>query len=224
MSKANPPWLQETREFFCHSGIKVVAWGPEMLTVEAESEERAKEIASQLGQLGFKAIKNEDNDYAGLLDLSKNPAAIQAKIASLDISRRRWDEQIEPLVFAIGSLLLIPGLNANPGRHSYWVTLPIGVLSLVLFFWDGARIWGWKLELLPLGLRVRRYFSWSTIPWEQIDTVETVSKGRSQEAVVLSLRLASHTSERLGQFQCPFARRLRDRLRIEIARRRGQPA
>jgi hypothetical protein len=66
-----------------------MGWGPDMLTVEAKSQDRAKEIASQLGQLGFKAIENEDNAYAGMLDLSKNPGEIQARIASFDISRRR---------------------------------------------------------------------------------------------------------------------------------------
>ena len=74
MGKQNPAWLQETCDFCDSSGIKIVGWGPELLTVEAKSDARASEIASQLGQLGFKPIKDEDNAYAGLLDLSKNPA------------------------------------------------------------------------------------------------------------------------------------------------------
>jgi hypothetical protein len=32
--------------------------------------------------LGLKSIRNEDDDYAGLLDLAKNPEAIHAKIAA----------------------------------------------------------------------------------------------------------------------------------------------
>jgi hypothetical protein len=86
MGKQNPAWLQETRDFCGNSGIKIVGWGPELLTVEAKSEARASEIAAQLGQLGFEPIPDEDNVYAGLLDLSKNPAAILAKKASLDVS------------------------------------------------------------------------------------------------------------------------------------------
>ena len=61
MSKQEPAWLPEAQQFCRNSGIKIVGWGPDTLTVEAKSEDRAKEIASQLGQLGFKAIKNEDN-------------------------------------------------------------------------------------------------------------------------------------------------------------------
>jgi len=221
MGKENPVWLQEAQEFCRKSGIKIIAWGPEMLTVEAKSEDRAKEIASQLGQLGFKAIENEDNAYAGMLDLSKNPAAIQTRIASFDISRRGWGEQIEPLIWALGSLLLVPGLLGNTGRPTYWVTLPVGVLSVVLFFWEGARIWGWRLEILPEELRVRRYYRWSTIPWDKIRSVESVSAWpRNNEAVIL--KLASHNSERLGAFIYVFARRLRDRLRIEIVQHQGE--
>ena len=88
MGKQDPSWLQQTRDFCQTSGITIVGWGPDMLTVEAKSEARASEIAAQLGQLGFKAILDEDNAYAGLLDLSKNPEVIQAKKAALDVSRR----------------------------------------------------------------------------------------------------------------------------------------
>jgi Bacterial PH domain len=219
MGDKNPAWLQDAREFCRTSGIKIVGWGPDMLTVEAKSQERAREIASQLGELGFKALKqNEDDAYAGLLDLSKNPAAIEARIASFDISRRRWDEQMEPLIWALGTLLLVPGLFTNAGGYPHGVNLPLGVLSLVLFFWDGRRIWGWRLEMLPDGLRVRRGFRWSTIPWEQIRTVESVGRGNQERVVV---KLTSH-SEFLGTFNFAFARNLRDRLRIEVAQRQGK--
>lgn len=40
-----------------------------MLTVEAKSPERAHEIASKLGQLGFKVVTDEDDANAGLLNL-----------------------------------------------------------------------------------------------------------------------------------------------------------
>jgi hypothetical protein len=216
MNHKNPPWLQQTREFCSGSGIRIVGWGPDMLTVEAKSEERAKEIASQLGQLGFRTVKNDDDAYAGLLNLSRNPAAGQAKIASFDISRRPWDEQIEPLICALGALLLLPSLATNSARYSYWVTFPLGALSVSLFFWDGRRIWGWRLETLPTALRVRRGFRWTTIPWDQIRDVKSMQKGRQMSVAV---ELASHHSEQLGNFKDSFARNLRDRLRVEIAQR-----
>lgn len=221
MGKQDPLWLQETREFCQTSGITIVGWGPNMLTVEAKSEARAREIAAQLGQLGFKAIPDEDNAYAGLLDLSKNPEVIQAKKASLDVSRRLWGEQITPLIWALGSLLLVPGLFEDGRRTPHGVTIAMGLICFLMFFRDGARIWGWRLEILPAGVRVRRYFRWNTIPWEQIHTVTSVPAGRRAEAV--DVELVSHSSERLGSFGYTFARRLRDRLRIELAQRRGQP-
>lgn len=89
--------LRSRKRAFCrNAGIKIMAWGPNLLTVEAKSHDGAEQIASQLGQLGFKAIPDEDDAYAGMLSLSKNPSAIQTKIVSLDIARRRWVEQIEP--------------------------------------------------------------------------------------------------------------------------------
>ena len=218
--REKPPWLDETRAFCRSSGISIMGWGPDMLTVEAKSPDRASEIANQLGQLGFKVVKNEDDEYAGLLNLSRNPEAVQAAIQqhveSFDISRRRWLEQIEPLIWALGSLLLIPGIAGSSSRTPQWLSLLIGAASLVAFFWDGARIWGWRLQLASDGLRIRRYFRWSTFPWAQIRDVETVSAGR-QEALVL--KLAPNKSERLGTFDVVCARNTRDRLRQELALR-----
>jgi len=211
--KEKPAWLGEARKLCRDAGIAIVGWGPDMLTVEAKSPDRAKEIAAQLGPLGFRVVENEDNAYAGLLDLSLHPEAIQAKLASHDVSRRRWDEQITPVIWLIGSLLLLPGLFPDRGR--YWITLPLGIFSLAMLFWDGSRIWGWRLEILPEALRVRRRFRWTSIPWQDIRTVETVEAGRSDERVVL--KLASHKSEQLGKFGCVYARNMRDRLRHEIA-------
>ena len=188
-----------------------------MLTVEAKSEQRVEEIASQLGQLGFRIVKNDDDAYAGLLNLSRNPAAIEAKIASFDISRRPWDEQIEPLIWALGALLLVPSLTTNSGRYSYWVTFPLGALSLVLFFWDGRRIWGWRLETRSDALRVRRGFRWTTIPWDQIRSLKSMQRGRQESVAV---ELASHHWEQLGTFKSSFASNLRDRLHAEIAQRK----
>jgi hypothetical protein len=209
-------WFGEANDFCRANGINIMAWGPDLLTVEAKSEERAKEIAAQLAQLGFTALPNEDDAYAGMLDLSRNPAAIRSKIASFDVSRRPLSEQIEPFVWALGCLLLVPGLDSQPGR--YWIYFPFGVAALLLFLWDAKRIWGWRLEIASDGLRVRRDFRWATIPWDQIRAIDTSEAGRTQERVVV--KLTSHASESLGTFLDSFARSLKDRLRYELAHRR----
>jgi hypothetical protein len=217
MNKNDPGWLPETRDLCCQLGITIMAWGPDMLTVAAKSPTRAKEIAAQLAHLGFKAIQDEDDAYAGMLSLSKNPDAVQAQVAVFNISRRRWDEQMEPLIWAACAIgFLISGLN-HSGRYPSWFTLPAGAALTVLFFWDAARIWGWRLEILPDALRVRRRFRWTMIQWDQIRKVESLPRGRNQERVVL--HLVSHSAEPLGTFGGGFARNLRDRLRQELARR-----
>ncbi len=99
MGKRDPTWLPEARQFCRDSGIKIMAWGPDLLTVEAKSTERAKEIVSKLGQLGFKVVEDEDDSYAGMLSLSLNPAAVKEKIVSFDVSRRPWIDLIEPLIW-----------------------------------------------------------------------------------------------------------------------------
>jgi hypothetical protein len=73
MSKKKPDWLQETDEFCRGAGIKIMGWGPDMLVVEAKSPVRAKEIAAQLASLGFKVVEDENDAYAGMLSLSRNP-------------------------------------------------------------------------------------------------------------------------------------------------------
>lgn len=216
-NKQKPSWLEEVKEFCERAGITIMGCGPDLLVVEAKSKERAREITSQLGQLGFHAIESEDDAYAGILSLSKNPSAVQAKISTFDISRRRWDEQIEPLLWALGTLLLLPQLYTGSEARRYWIRFPFGLLSACLLVWDGLRIWGWRLEILPEGLRVRRRFRWKTIPWEQIESVESVGQGRQER---VNLKLVSGTSENLGIFIDVFARNLRDRLRIELAQRR----
>ena len=229
MGKDSPYWLPQAREFCRTAGINIMGWGPDMLTVEAKSDERAKAIAAQLGQLGFKALENEDDAYAGMLNLSLHPEAIHEKIASFDISRRRWVEQVEPLIWALGSLMLIPNLFGESTRSPQWLNQGIGFFSLVAFFWDGARVWGWRLELLPDALRVRQYFRWSAFPWDQIHTIDAVQPtGKNQESVILKLSpyasdSPSSSNVRLGTFERAFARNLRDRLRIELAKRRSAP-
>jgi len=194
-----------------------MGWGPNLLTVEAKTPARAKEIAAQLSQFGFKVVENEDNSYAGMLDLSRNPEAVQAKIASFDISRRRWDEQLEPILWGVcGAALLFHGLKGGDARNPPSVILPLGTLSAILFFWRAPVIWGWRLELSPEALRVRRSYRWTSIPWSQITAVNTLECGRLESVVV---KLGHHSPEKLGTFGVPFARILRDRLRDELTRR-----
>ena len=125
---------------------------------------------------------------------------------------------MEPLIFALGSLLLLPSFN-NHTREPRLAAVLLGLLSLALFFWDGARIWSWRLELLPESLRVRRYYRWTAIPWEQISKVESCAAkfGRRQQSVILTLE--SGASEELGTFLDAFAISLRDRLRLELDKR-----
>lgn len=47
-----------------------MAWGSDALVVEAKSAEIASQISNQLRQLGFKAIEDEADTYAGILTLS----------------------------------------------------------------------------------------------------------------------------------------------------------
>lgn len=224
INKKAPAWLPEAREFCRNSGIRIMGWGPDLLTVEAKSKDRAKEIASQLAQLGFKVIQDEDNSYAGMLDVSKNPEAIHAKIGSMDMSRRRWVEQIVPLIWAFVSLAaLFADPHVKTVRYPSWVTFPIAVLAMVLFLREAGRIWGWRLEILPDELRVRRYYRWSTVPWTQIRGIETRTRyvrGAGQTTVALSL--VSNPPFRVGTFDDAFARILRDRLRREVAERQGR--
>jgi len=69
-SKGDPPWLASAREFCRTRNITIMGWGPHALMVEAKSPERAREIAAQLTNLGFQAVPDADDDYAGILTLS----------------------------------------------------------------------------------------------------------------------------------------------------------
>ena len=72
MSK-NPDWLPQVRDFCRDAGIKIMAWGPVTLVVEAKSPEIAAHVSNQLRQLGFKAVEDEADSYAGILTLSLTP-------------------------------------------------------------------------------------------------------------------------------------------------------
>lgn len=225
-SKGKPDWLDEARTFCRDNGIKIAAWGPDLLTVESGSPQRAREIASQFAQIGFHVVENAENSDAGLLDLSRNPQAVQNKIAAFDISRRRWGEQIEPLIWAGCSLAFLASAFSRSTRYPSWLTFTLGVASALLFVWDALRLWTWRLELLPEGLRLRRYGRWAMIPWNQIRTIDLCAVRfarvplRLRGQVSVSVNLQSHSSERLGTFVDAFGINLRDRLRYELAQRR----
>lgn len=226
MSKPLPQWLVEAREFCRKERIQVVGWGPNLITVQPKSAAQANEIAAQLELFGLKPVADDMDVEAGLLSLSPNPDAVRTKVASFDVSRRRWDEQIEPLIWAGCALaFLVPALQGSE-RYPFWVAILLGIALTALFLWDAIRIWGWRLEILPQGLRIRRRGRWSTFQWEEIRSVDSMPaelrnrqwRLRNQEVVVL--KLARHSSERLGTFSDLFARNLRDRLRAEIEQRR----
>jgi hypothetical protein len=191
------------------------------LTVYAKSPERAREIASLLANLGLRPVEDEDDANAGLLTLSRNPSGVRAQEASFNVSRRPWPELMAPLIAAVLSVACFYYSVSGPPRNSLLMAA-LGVVLAIEFAWDGSRTWGWRLAILPEGLRVRRHFRWTTIPWEEIRTVESdAAWGRGQESV--DLKLASHHSERLGRFSFLFARRLRERLRRELAARQKGP-
>jgi len=221
-NKANPPWLAQAREFCRANGISVMGWGPNLLTVEAKSSERASQIATQFAPLGFKPIPNEDDAYAGMLDLSPDPDAIRShlasRLASVDISRRPLQERMIPLIWALGWLLLVHGAVQNNADGRKWPNIVIGAVGVALFFWDGARIWGWKLEITPSSLRVRLFFRWSDFPWERIHSVNITEKTRGGTRQIVVLALAPRSTAGLGAFYGPFAGDLRDRLRDELAK------
>ncbi len=218
---SEPAWLPAARDLCRKNGITIMAWGPDLLTVEASSPQHARAIASQLAPLGFQVIPNEDDDRAGMLSLSMNPEAIGAKLAEFPISRRGWGDQIEPLIWlGCGVCFLYAGLTRT-GRYPWPLMLALGIVMVPLFVWDALRIWSWRLELLPEAVRVRRMGRWTRIPWNEIRSIDSERStiGRRQERVII--RMTSHSAERLGTFLDAFARNLRDRLRIELANRRG---
>jgi hypothetical protein len=217
-----PDWLPETREFCRRAGIEVYGWGPDTLTVKADSPERVERVASGLRPLGFEPIKDEDDAHASTLLLSRNPAATRAKQsgsrASFDLSKQPLIQRIVPIFEAALSLAFFWFSTTRPAPKS-WFMAAVGSIFLTIFLWEGGRVWGWGLQMSE-ELRVRRYFRWSAIPWAQIRTVETKTKyARGAAFVTVTLALASKSRLPVGTFSGPFASALRDRLREEIAQR-----
>jgi membrane protein YdbS with pleckstrin-like domain len=219
MSTENPVWLQSTREFCRSAGIEISGWGSDTLIVNAESPDRAKLVASQLRPLGFEPIQSEDDAKAGLLLLSRDPAATLAKQieswASVDVSRRPAIQRVASVVEAAFSVWCF-WYSLTTSKP--WVFIALGLLLL----WDACRVLGWRLEITPEALRFRRYFLWTALPWTQVQAVETAQTwGRGQQAVRLTL--TGESTLILGAFGHKFARILRDRLRNELDQRQRSP-
>jgi membrane protein YdbS with pleckstrin-like domain len=225
MSKETPAWLPEAREFCRNAGIEVSGWGSDTLLVKVESPDRTNRLVSQLRPLGFEPIEDEDDAEAGLLLLSRNPAATRARQTeswtNVDVSQRPTIERAAPVLE--GSLFIwCCWYSIAKAEPKSWFYAALASILLIVFLRDVSRFWGWKLQVSPEELRVRRNFRWSAIPWTQIQAAETGSAGgRNQEAVTLTL--TSNARLRLGTFGYRFARVLRDRLRKEINQRRREP-
>jgi hypothetical protein len=134
-------------------------------------------------------------------------------VEPVNISTRRRVQRVSSIIELAFSILCFgySGMAPRP-----WLLVALGSL----FFWDAIRILGWKLEITPESLRVRRYFLWRSIPWEQILKIGVGDTwGRGQRAVRLDLTSQPMTS--LGAFDERFALALRDGLQTEITRRRG---
>jgi hypothetical protein len=223
MSKSTPAWLAETKQYCESAGIPIVAWGPNLITVEARGSVRAKEVATQMGALGFQEIPCAGNVRAGLLDLSKDPIALREEAHArihgrnaFDLTHPCWQDTIQPAVWLLLSMLLIPGLmTGDDPREPYWLIAPLGFATLAMFLHEGARIWGWRMEITDAGVRVRRNFFWKEIPWEAIERVSPcVSRGHERS---VTLTLADTHRESLGTFFSPFAQQLRTKLESELA-------
>jgi membrane protein YdbS with pleckstrin-like domain len=155
---------------------------------------------------------------AGLEIAPRNPVATGAKpresSIDVDISRRPMIERVAPVLEAPLSIWCFWHSSAT-AQPTSWLFAALATILLILFLRDVIRFWGWKLQMSPQEMRVRRNYRWTAIPWREIQAVHTVpAGGRNQEAVTLTL--AANATLSLGTFSYPFALALRDRLRDEI--------
>jgi hypothetical protein len=149
-----------------------------------------------------------------LLSVSTHDPNIQT-VASVDISTLPRVLRISSVIEMAFSVLCFGYGSIAPKP---WLPIALGAL----LFCDAVRILGWKLEITPEYLRVRRYFLWRSIPWAQILKVGAGDTwGRGQKAVRLDLNLQPMTS--LGAFPESFAVAVRDALLAEINRRDRTP-
>jgi len=234
VGKEKPAWLQEAREFCRSAGIEINAWGADTLVVKAESADRAKQVASQIRPLGFEPIEDEDDAGAGILLLSRNPAATRAKQteatrtkqaesrAFADLTRMPIVERVAPVFHAALSIACF-WYGTTQSAPTSWLFDFLASVTLIIFLWVGSRVWAWRLEMSAEVLQVRHRFRWTAIPWSQIRAVETkTTYARGAALVTVTLALASKPPLRLETFGDPFARALRDRLRSEITQRRRE--
>jgi len=161
-----------------------------------------------------------------MLLLSRNPFATRANQcesqASFDLSRQPVIRRVVPAFEAALSIACF-WFSTTQAVPKSWFDAAIGSIFLIVFLWDGGRVWGWGLLMSPEELRVRRYFRWSVIPWAQIRAVETKTKyARGSAYVTVTVALASKSRLRVGTFGDPFGSALRDRLREEIAQRQRE--
>jgi hypothetical protein len=218
MSKETPGWLPEVTAACRSAGIEIAAWGPDTLVVKV-SPERGNEVVSQLRPWGFAPIEDPDDAESGLLELSRSPAATHAKprekSAEIDLSRRPLLERVTPVFGAALSIVCFWNSSAT-AQPTPWLFVILGPVLLIASLSHALRFWGWRLQMSPRELRVRRNFRWTAIPWREIRAANTIPAwGRNQEAVILTL--AAHATISLGTFSYPFARALRNRLREAIA-------
>ena len=143
--------------------------------------------------------------------ITREPSA--PTIESLNVSARPRIQRVSSVIeIAFSALCFGYGVIAPKP----WLIVTLGAFLL----WDAMRILGWKLEMTPEHLRIRRYFLWRSIPWTQINSVSIGDTwGRGQKAVRLSL--ISQLTCTLGAFGAPFAVAVCDCLRTELVRRRG---
>lgn len=70
-----PPWLQQIKEFCGSRKIPVMGWGQKAFVVEAKSPERREELSALFAPMGFSAVADESDAYAGMLTLMKDDSA-----------------------------------------------------------------------------------------------------------------------------------------------------
>ncbi len=149
MGKEIPNRLQQAREFCRGAGIEVYAWGPDTLTVRAESPERTKQAISQLRSLGFEPIEDEDDTQAGILLLSRNPVATRANQsqsrASFDLSKQPLVRRVAPAFEAALSIACF-WFSTTQAAPKSWFDAAMGSIFPIIFLWDGGRVWGWGLR------------------------------------------------------------------------------
>jgi hypothetical protein len=223
--RVDPAWLPAARQICRGSGITIAGWGPNLLTLEAPTPESRTRVTALLAAIGLRPISNPDDEYAGLLDFSADPAALEAQIdahlAAVEISRRPLQERMVPIIWMLGSLLLLRGiLHWRDGSDAY-VNIFLGVLSLAIFGWDAPRVWGWQLQITPQCLRVRRNFHWTEFRWDSLRTAYITEDSRDGRSNVVALDLIGRSAEQLGSFDNVFAHELRDRLLQEIDRHKA---